>query len=171
MAAPEGNEFWKQRSSHGPKQLFDAPDLLLEACREYFQWTEDNPLYEDKIGFYEGGAVHTEAAKMRAMTIGGLCLYLGITQKTWCEWRLAREDLSEVIRFADEVIKTQKFQGAAAGLLNANIIARDLGLSDKTDLQHLNADGKPTNPPGGSTVAIDGFLAEIAAAIKKETGK
>ena len=34
------------------------------------------------------------------------------------------------------VIRTQKFEGASAGLLNANIIARDLGLSDKTELEH-----------------------------------
>ena len=29
---------------------------------------------------------------------------------------------------------SQKFEGAASGIFNANIIARDLGLSDKQDI-------------------------------------
>ena len=34
----------------------------------------------------------------------------------------------------DEIIRTQKFEGASADLLNPNIIARDLGLADKSEL-------------------------------------
>ncbi len=34
----------------------------------------------------------------------------------------------------DNVIRSQKFAGAAADLLNANIIARDLGLKDQKEL-------------------------------------
>jgi hypothetical protein len=33
----------------------------------------------------------------------------------------------------EEIIRTQKFEGASADLLNPNIIARDLGLADKQD--------------------------------------
>ena len=33
-----------------------------------------------------------------------------------------------------QIIYTQKFEGSAAGLLNPNIIARDLGLNDKQEL-------------------------------------
>jgi hypothetical protein len=39
----------------------------------------------------------------------------------------------EVITRIDKYIYNQKFEGAAAGFLNPNIIARDLGLADKTD--------------------------------------
>ena len=39
----------------------------------------------------------------------------------------------------------QKFAGAAADLLNANIIARDLGLADKQDL--TNSDGTLSRAP------------------------
>jgi len=170
MAAPEGNQFWKLRTKHGPDVLFAEAYKLREACIEYFEWTEDNPLYEDKIGFYEGNATHTTAAKMRAMTISGLCLYLGIGPDTWRDWRGKREDLTSVISWADEVIKTQKFQGAAAGLLNPVIIARDLGLSEKTALQNLDKEGNPTDPPLGSA-QTDQFLATIADAIKKEQAK
>jgi len=51
---------------------------------------------------------------------------------------------STVIADIEAVIKSQKFQGAAAGLLNANIIARDLGLADKSDFDHKSSDGTMT---------------------------
>lgn len=166
MAAPEGNSFWKMRTKHGRDAMFDDAEKLREACCEYFQWTEDNPLWEDKVGFYEGAATHTDTAKMRAMTISGLCLYLGIGPDTWRDWRGKRDDLTAVIRWADEVIKTQKFQGAAAGLLNANIIARDLGLSDKQLIQNLDENGNPmrTTPASGVEI-IDKYMSDIGRAL------
>jgi len=48
------------------------------------------------------------------------------------------DDFVGVTTRAEEVIYNQKFAGAAAGLLNANIIARDLGLSDKKDINSKN---------------------------------
>lgn len=40
----------------------------------------------------------------------------------------------EVTTYVEEIIRTQKFEGAAVGAFNANIIARDLGLSDKKEI-------------------------------------
>jgi hypothetical protein len=70
---------------------------------------------------------------MRAMTIEGLCIFLDIEQRTWLNYT-KREDFIPVTSRACEIIRTQKFAGAAADLLNANIIARDLGLADKNEL-------------------------------------
>ena len=44
------------------------------------------------------------------------------------------KDFSQVVNTIKEIIETQKFEGASAGLLNPNIIARDLGLTDKKEL-------------------------------------
>ena len=49
------------------------------------------------------------------------CVFLDISHDTWSEWRLKRQDLSDVITRVDGIIYTQKFDGAAAGLLNPNI--------------------------------------------------
>lgn len=132
MPAPLGNQFWLQRSSHGRKPIFSAADDLWEACCEYFQWVEDNPLYEDGLVTFQGQATHEPLAKMRAMTVTGLCIFLDISRQAWDEYR-SREGFGDVTSRADEIIRTQKFEGASAGLLNANIIARDLGLADKQD--------------------------------------
>lgn len=133
MAAPKGNRFWEARSRHGRKPLFDSPEQLKEMCFDYFQWVEDNPLYETKAFHYQGAIIKEELPKMRAMTINGLCIFLGCTLQTWTEYR-AKEDFSDVVKYVEKVIYDQKFSGAAADLLNANIIARDLGLADRKDL-------------------------------------
>jgi hypothetical protein len=137
--APKGNQFWKVRTKHGRDKLFASADLLWESCCEYFQWVEDNPLWEAKAFSYQGDSWVEYLPKMQAMTISGLCIFLDIDMSTWGEWRKSK-DFSLVVMRADEIIKQQKFTGAAADLLNANIIARDLGLADKKELTGANGD-------------------------------
>lgn len=140
MAAPAGNRFWEQRSKHGRNPIFAGPDDLWDACCEYFQWVEDNPLFESKPFAYQGVVVQEPVAKMRAMTIDGLCIFLDVARDTWNNYR-EREDFLAVCMRVEQIIRTQKFQGAAADLLNPSIIARDLGLADKSELS--GPDGGP----------------------------
>lgn len=130
MSAPAGNSFWKQRSSHGRKPIFPDAETMWDACCEYFDWVEANPLLEAQAFAYQGDVKLQELPKMRAMTVAGLCIFLDISQQAWGEYRM-REGFGEVTSRVDNIIRTQKFEGASAGLLNANIIARDLGLSEK----------------------------------------
>lgn len=167
-----GNRFWEARSSAGPKPKFDGPDPLWAACVEYFEWVEDNPLYEDKLVTFQGIATHEPVAKMRAMTIGGLCLFLDVTDESWRGWKTRghdqhRPDLLGVIARAEAVIYQQKFSGAAADLLNPNIIARDLGLADKTD--HTSSDGSMTPKPALDASKLStAALREIMGALDDE---
>ncbi|WP_414465297.1 DNA-packaging protein [Klebsiella michiganensis] len=142
MAAPKGNRFWEARSSHGRNPKFDSPDALWRACCEYFEWVEKHPLYESKAFSYQGEVTVATLPKMRAMTIAGLCLFLDITHDTWRNYK-ANEDLFGVVSRAERVIYDQKFSGAAADLLNANIIARDLGLKDVSAQEITGANGGP----------------------------
>lgn len=135
MAAPKGNRFWEARSSHGRDLIFKDPETLWAACVEYFEWVEENPLHEAQAFAYQGCVTIESLPKMRAMTIAGLCIFLDINQSTWFDYA-KREDFSEVTTRAEEIIRDQKFSGAAAGLLNANIIARDLGLKESTSTEH-----------------------------------
>lgn len=135
MAAPEGNKFWMARSTHGRKKKFQTPEILWDACLEYFEWVEENPLWEAKVVTCKGEPQVMTLPKMRAMTIDGLCIFLDIDYSTWEDYR-KRDDFIRVTTRAEAIIKNQKFTGAAADLLNANIIARDLGLSDKQEVKH-----------------------------------
>jgi len=144
-----GNEFWKRRSRHGVHPTFpegpEGAQKLLEACEDYFEYAAQNPLKEDKAFAYEGEVYHDDVCKIQAFTIIGLCLFIDVASKTWREWRSTRPDLSSVIAWAEDVIRHQKFNAAAAGLLNANIISRDLGLADKTEI---------SGPGGGPVQSI-----------------
>lgn len=135
MAAPEGNQFWKLRSKHGRDKIFETPDILWEAACEYFAWCEDNPLIE--IDYKGKDADRVELYKMRAFTVHGLCIFLGCNSKYFNDFKEANhQGFSEVLTRIMDIIYNQKFTGAAAGFLNPNIIARDLGLSDKKELDH-----------------------------------
>ena len=67
------------------------------------------------------------------MTIAGMCLYIDICESTWANYR-EKKDFLVVITRAERYIYDQKFSGASADMLNANIIARDLGLTDKKEI-------------------------------------
>lgn len=130
---PKGNKIWQLRSRAGPHPKFETPEALWEACCEYFQWVEDNPLWEERASVYRGKIVKAQLRKMRAMTLDGLAIFLDVNVRTWDKWRKDRPDLGLVITRVEQIIYDQKFTGAAAGLLNANIISRDLGLTEKIE--------------------------------------
>lgn len=143
MAAPAGNRFWERRSKHGRDKLFATPQLLWEAACEYFQWCQDNPFYETKPmvvsnGQGEGSSVELiQIPIKRPFTLHGLCLYLDCGLAYFRQFKpTATQDFSTVIEKIEETIYDQKFSGAASGFFNANIIARDLGLADKSELKH-----------------------------------
>jgi len=133
MPAPKGNQFWKARTKHGRDKLFNDPEILWEACQEYFEWVDKNPLMSAETVKFQGEGKLMDVPKMRAMTMGGLCIFLGINQQTWANYK-EDEDFLGIITQTEEIIRNQKFTGAAAELLNPNIIARDLGLSDKKEV-------------------------------------
>lgn len=150
--APIGNQFWKLRSKHGREKLFETPELLWEAACEYFEWCQDNPFMEveqtkgiskpvqDDEGKYYWPPNLIGLPKMRPFTLHGLCLYLDCVTSYFRAFKSTIQekdkDFLTVINKIEEIIYNQKFSGAAAGFLNANIIARDLGLSDKVDNNH-----------------------------------
>lgn len=140
MAAPKGNQFWNLRGRSGRHRKYTDPNKLWEDCLDYFQWARDNPLLDMRVIAYQGEGYDHPTPKMRAMSVVGLCNFLGISNRAWTKWKAEREDLVPIMEDAERVIYQQKFEGAAADLLNANIIARDLGLKDRTD---VTSDDKP----------------------------
>ena len=133
MAAPQGNQFWKQRSKHGRDKLFESPDILWEEAQKCFEWCDLNPLVEYDYKGKDADKVTYD--KMRAYTWEGLELYLGITSLRDYKNNENYKDFQQVITRIGKIIYTQKFEGAAAGFLNPNIIARDLGLRDDKKIE------------------------------------
>lgn len=147
MAAQKGNRCWEVRAKHGLDKLYNDPHALWEDCCGYFEWIDQNPIYEEKLISYQGeGSTHA-VPKRRVMTWIGLALYLGVTGRSLTRWYQERDDLRPVLEAAAEVIKDDKFTGAAAELYNSNIIARDLGLRDSQEHAHTSPDGSMSPRP------------------------
>lgn len=160
MPNPEytlGNEFWKIRSRVGPPLLFGDAELLTQAAFEYFEWVDTHPLYRYELlrgGEMAGQVVAVRMA--RPYTLAGFCLYCGVTTNYFHQMRqdaMQKDDkeMSNAMKMIDQTILTQKFEGAASGIFNANFIARDLGMADRTDMttkgQNINQPNITINMP------------------------
>jgi len=150
MPAPKGNQFWKLRSKHGRDKLFSTAALLLSAAREYFEWCDSNPWIKyDVVRSGDGAGTPLMIPTTRPYTIEGLYGYLGCNHGYFSDFKKSLEgkvdqqskDFSDVITHIQEVIYRQKYEGAAVGAFNANIIARDLGLKDESKQEHTGEGG------------------------------
>jgi len=160
MPAPLGNRFWEARSSHGRNPIFATPDDLWAAAVEYFEWVDGNPLQEGALVTYKGFASVKALPKMRAMSIAGLCNFLDISRSTWAEYG-KREGFPAIVSRIEDLIYQQKFEGSAADLLNASIIARELGLPDRQE--HTGKGGGPIEKRVSIRSMSDEDLERIAA--------
>lgn len=152
-------QFWKVKNKYGRPTLFGNDyDLLWEQCCEYFEWVDATPLKELKVFNSKGEIKQVEVPLMRAYTLKGLAIYLNVSSnyintferrqkeivedktKTKEERELAENFLLVLMRVRD-IIFTQKFEGAAARLLDGNLIARELNLADK---QVIETSDEPT---------------------------
>lgn len=131
MAAPKGNTYWQRvKNWKIGADVKYTPEALWEVAKEYFQHMNNSPLQEEKVF---GTGVRMNIDKMRAMTITSFCVFAQISRSTFDDYS-KNEAYSHVTARIRDIIYSQKLEGAAAGLLESNIIARELGLIDKKDL-------------------------------------
>ena len=129
-------ELWEvAKKGVGKPPAFNSPDEMKERAFEYFAWLEENQMKELKPFSSQGEVIYGEVAKMRPATQHGLCVFLNIGVSTWHDYK-NKPEYSEVTKAIEAVMYEQKFSGAASGFLNPNIIARDLGLKDASDVTH-----------------------------------
>lgn len=135
------SKIWqKPKRKGGCIPEFQSSEELWGAACEYFEWATENPLIEQKPMSIAGGLVMAEVKKMRVFTFSALCLHLDISYSTYKRYR-TEDRFAEACERIDAVIFTQKFEGAAAGLFNSNLIMSDLGLTNKQDIQHSGTIG------------------------------
>lgn len=134
MAATVGNQWWKLRAKHGRDKIFETPETLWESAVEYFEATDKRKwIKKDWVG---KDAIQVEHETDTPYTISGLCIFLDCDQKTFHDYGNleSHKDFHPIVTRIREIIYTQKFEGAATGAYNANIIVRDLGLRDSKDV-------------------------------------
>lgn len=142
----EKNEyFWRRVNPHkNPFRIFNTPEEMWEKAVEAFDWMHEHPLLEEVVFCSKGEILRTEVSKRRAFTKHQVALQMGLTLSTLSDYaRKHGEAFQPVLDMIDAVIYTQKFEGAAAGLLNANIVGNDLGLKSQVDTTVHGPDGGP----------------------------
>lgn len=131
MASRKTNTYYKLVA--GQEAGTDAeytPESLWEKALEYFQWVESNPLKEEKA-FSSGKRISLN--RTRAMTATGFCIFAHLGKAAFDRYAQTDEYKDIVLKIKD-VIYTQKFEAAAAGLLETGFVARELGLREQTDI-------------------------------------
>ena len=132
MAAPKGNQYWQFAETTGRPKSYQ-PDELWEKAKQYFDWCIGSPWFKNeaiKGGEAAGTIVQIPTAK--PFTLKGFTLFAGISFQTFENYGKNKDFLEIVTRIRD-ICYTQKYEGAAVGVFNANLIARDLGIKEQID--------------------------------------
>ena len=133
MAAPKGNQFWKLADPEclGKPRLFKTPTDLWNSVKPYFEWVDENPIIKQSTNTTSKGTFHNEESLQKPYTWMGLYVFLGVSH---LDFYKEKEDFLGIYTHIGNIIRNQKFEGATAGIFNANIIARDLGLKEQQEI-------------------------------------
>lgn len=143
----EGNQRWRNIDPDkiGRDAKYETPKDLWDGVLPYFDHCDNTPIETTET---------KSSSKDKKETIGetktiihrvpytweGMYSFMGICNLDHYKQKTA---FSGILTHIKNIIYNQKFSGAAAGIFNANIIARDLGLKDTHDLNHGGQDGNP----------------------------
>lgn len=149
---PGDDGYWEWMAKKGARTIgrpkaIPNPGILWKYACEYFSRIDERPFL--KQDFIRGGELagsKVELETLRPYSWSGLGAYLfekGIISKlkdykqnTYGNY----DEFQPVVHAIDEIMFSQKFEGAAAGAFNASIIARDLGLAEKTINENTNVE-------------------------------
>ncbi len=159
MTFEKGNRLWEKRAVTGRSRAFATPEDLEAACLKYFQEAQDSMLQvhvrpEDK----RNGVTKGYLDKRRIFSLPGLCLHIGVVSRTWERWKQKdgrdfREDLQDVMGWAEEVISADAIEGSAAGIYDSRFTLRLLKMAEPIPEPHQYSDE--------DVAALDKRIAEL----------
>lgn len=131
----KGNQFWKLRSRHGRKALFETPELLWQAACEYFEWCNNNPIETVVRTTSSTGSSDVVKTHERPFTKQGLFFYIQCSEDWLRNFRKnCSVDFLRVIEAIEQTIVNQQVEHAMVGVFNSNLVARLNGIKEQTDL-------------------------------------
>lgn len=132
--------YWDWRKKVGVSKNLKSPEELWGHACAYFQMVDEMP--SEKQDFIRGGELAGKIVRLESIqpyTWAGFSDYLcekGILARI-SDYKSNKdnryEEFAPIIARINDVMFDQKFRGAAVGAFKENIIARDLGLTDKTE--------------------------------------
>lgn len=134
--------YWEGRKKLGRPKLIETPEELWGYACEYFNRVNGTPFKKQDFirgGEYAGSKVNLD--QMAPYTWEGLEAYLfekvGIAHIE--DYRYNKdgryEKFTGIIHAIGKIIYDRNFSGAAVGAFSHNLIARQLGLTEKTEMK------------------------------------
>ena len=118
-----------------------TPAQLLQEFEKYVNDRMAHPLVieETETGIVGKSPIDKTKRKVipQLLSIGDFCIHLG-THRDW--WNKLPEDFFGVKTHIGNFIEQYQLKGASAGVFNANIVARMLGLADKKEVTGANGE-------------------------------
>lgn len=148
MGAPKGNNYWQFRNKHGRGFIY-TPEAFWEEAVKYFEWMQNNVWNKKeaiKSGQQTGDLI--DIPTQTPMSIESFCLFADIDRTTFLNYESNKDpykDFFQVTTRIRTIIESQQFEGATVGAFNPNIIARKLGLTERTD-HTTNGQPLPASP-------------------------
>lgn len=137
MPAPPNNQYWKFRKDFLGRKKEYTPKEWFEKIVEYFEW-QQKQYWTKKESIKSGELAGTTMSVpiTPPMNVGGLCLFADIDRRTYTNYKSGEgyEDFFPITNWAAEIIELNQLEGATIGAFNPNIIARQLGLADKQEI-------------------------------------
>jgi len=133
MGAPAGNNYWQFRNKHGRDHQY-TPDAFWDEAEKYFAWMANRVWVKNeavKSGDLAGTLIKIPTST--PMSIESFCMFADISVKTFHNYE-KHNDFVQVCSRIRSVVELHQFEGATVGAYNPSIIARKLGLTDKTDV-------------------------------------
>lgn len=138
MSLHKGGKYWQERKKVGRPKEFSSPDELWGEFCEYCSEVDGSPIKKTEVvksGFMAGTSFEVPLPRP----------YNWDSFEDWIfekrgfvkfdsyksNYQGRYTEFVGVIERIKKVMRSQKFEGAAAGLFNPNIIAYDLGLAAK----------------------------------------
>jgi hypothetical protein len=112
---------------------------VLEAGLEYFQFSQACPLKRPEQNRLSGkGEMQKEVIEVdvpRPLSNSGLAAFLGVTHRylNYAARDARFAEYHDIFEFLFEQIRKQQFDQAAIGVFKENLVARNIGLTEKTE--------------------------------------
>lgn len=120
---------YTNRGKDGQEIRYESPGCFLAQAYKYFGWCDSNPWYKTELirsGTRAGEMI--EIPVSRPYTIEGLCVFCGISTKTFAGYEadMAFHPATEHLRMA---IRQQQVEGECVGVYSSAAISRILALT------------------------------------------
>lgn len=126
----------------GRPRTFETPDEIWDAAMKYFEWATDTYVIGRHLVMDGKNSHIVDTESPRIFSMQGFLAHAIIPRSTWDDYR-ARDEFKEVTELITLIVRTQKFDGSAAGIFNSPLVIRDLELKDAKTLEASGPDGKP----------------------------